>query len=96
MLTNISLHIQAGRTEVIMDNLNPDFVKSFITHYYFEEMQKLRFEVLVLLNSTCPFGLNLVRDILFSNIKLLLFVQIWQNLKFRTRLFKARLVLILD
>eukprot|EP00112_Aurelia_sp_Birch-Aquarium-sp1_P009496 Seg2080.8 transcript_id=Seg2080.8/GoldUCD/mRNA.D3Y31 product=Copine-8 protein_id=Seg2080.8/GoldUCD/D3Y31 len=34
-----------GRTEVIMDNLNPDFAKSFVMDYYFEEVQKLRFEV---------------------------------------------------
>ncbi|XP_044182239.1 copine-8-like isoform X1 [Acropora millepora] len=34
-----------GRTECIKDNLNPDFVKSFIISYFFEEMQKLRFEV---------------------------------------------------
>ncbi|XP_073229947.1 copine-8-like isoform X2 [Porites lutea] len=34
-----------GRTEHIMNNLNPDFVKTFIIHYFFEEMQKLRFEV---------------------------------------------------
>ncbi|XP_068758761.1 copine-8-like isoform X2 [Montipora capricornis] len=34
-----------GRTECIKNNLNPDFVKTFIIHYFFEEMQKLRFEV---------------------------------------------------
>ncbi|KAJ7331239.1 Copine-5 [Desmophyllum pertusum] len=34
-----------GRTEHIMNTLNPDFVKTFVIHYFFEEMQKLRFEV---------------------------------------------------
>lgn len=34
-----------GRTEHIMNTLNPDFVKTFTIHYFFEEMQKLRFEV---------------------------------------------------
>ena len=34
-----------GRTEHIMNNLNPDFVTTFVIHYFFEEMQKLRFEV---------------------------------------------------
>ncbi|XP_032242056.1 copine-8 isoform X2 [Nematostella vectensis] len=34
-----------GRTEVIMNNLNPDFVKKFTIHYFFEEIQKLRFQV---------------------------------------------------
>ncbi|XP_031566337.1 copine-8-like isoform X2 [Actinia tenebrosa] len=34
-----------GRTEYIMDNLNPDFVKTFVIHYFFEEVQKLKFEV---------------------------------------------------
>ncbi|XP_015753710.1 PREDICTED: copine-9-like [Acropora digitifera] len=35
-----------GRTECIKDNLNPDFVKSFVISYFFEEMQKLRFAVI--------------------------------------------------
>lgn len=34
-----------GRTEVIWNNLNPDFVKKFIIQYYFEQSQKLKFEV---------------------------------------------------
>lgn len=36
---------ELDRTEVIMDNLNPDFVKSFILDYFFEEQQMLRFDV---------------------------------------------------
>ncbi|XP_029637877.1 copine-8 isoform X4 [Octopus sinensis] len=34
-----------GRTEIIWNNLNPDFVKKFIIHYFFEECQKLKFEI---------------------------------------------------
>ncbi|KAK3736203.1 hypothetical protein QZH41_011890, partial [Actinostola sp. cb2023] len=34
-----------GRTETIMNNLNPDFVKTFTIHYFFEEVQKLKFQV---------------------------------------------------
>lgn len=34
-----------GRTETIMDNLNPNFSKTFIIEYFFECKQPLRFEV---------------------------------------------------
>eukprot|EP01027_Heterolobosea_sp_BB2_P009704 GEZU01014294.1.p1 GENE.GEZU01014294.1~~GEZU01014294.1.p1 ORF type:complete len:479 (+),score=115.69 GEZU01014294.1:68-1438(+) len=34
-----------GRTEHIKDNLNPNFTKSFVIDYYFEETQTLRFGV---------------------------------------------------
>ncbi|XP_041349780.1 copine-8-like [Gigantopelta aegis] len=34
-----------GRTEIIWNNLNPDFVKKFVMHYYFEQSQKLMFEI---------------------------------------------------
>lgn len=34
-----------GRTEVIWDNLNPEFVKKFVVDYFFEELQKLKFEI---------------------------------------------------
>ncbi|XP_005099340.1 copine-8 isoform X1 [Aplysia californica] len=34
-----------GRTEIIWNNLNPDFVKKFVMQYYFEQSQKLKFEV---------------------------------------------------
>ncbi|XP_052779910.1 copine-8-like isoform X2 [Mya arenaria] len=34
-----------GRTEVIWNNLNPDFVKKFVMQYCFEQSQKLKFEV---------------------------------------------------
>ncbi|XP_076448583.1 copine-8-like [Babylonia areolata] len=34
-----------GRTEIIWNNLNPDFVKKFVLHYYFEQSQKLKFEI---------------------------------------------------
>ncbi|KAL0187831.1 hypothetical protein M9458_014930, partial [Cirrhinus mrigala] len=33
------------RTEVIKSNLNPVFAKVLMLDYYFEEVQKLRFEV---------------------------------------------------
>ncbi|XP_033106485.1 copine-5-like [Anneissia japonica] len=33
------------RTEIIQNNLNPDFVKKFILDYYFEECQRLKFEI---------------------------------------------------
>jgi hypothetical protein len=34
-----------GQTEMLKDNLNPDFEKSFLMTYYFERHQPLRFEV---------------------------------------------------
>lgn len=34
-----------GRTEMVKDTLNPDFVKKFVISYFFEESQKLRFEI---------------------------------------------------
>lgn len=36
---------QLDRTEVIKSNLNPVFAKVLMLDYYFEEVQKLRFEV---------------------------------------------------
>lgn len=36
---------QLDRTEVIKSNLHPIFGKVFSLDYYFEEVQKLRFEV---------------------------------------------------
>jgi hypothetical protein len=38
-------YIEYGRTETIMDNLNPEFAKKFVIDYFFEESQKLKFEV---------------------------------------------------
>ncbi len=32
---------------MIKDTLNPDFVKKFVMDYFFEESQKLKFEVWV-------------------------------------------------
>ncbi|NXE30593.1 CPNE7 protein, partial [Ardeotis kori] len=37
--------LQVDRSEVIKSNLNPVFAKIFTVDYYFEEVQKLRFEV---------------------------------------------------
>ena len=36
---------QIGKTEIIQDNLNPEWVKKFILNYSFETVQKLRFEI---------------------------------------------------
>ncbi|KAH9504770.1 Copine-8 [Bulinus truncatus] len=36
---------ELARTEVIWNNLNPDFVKKFVIQYFFEQSQKLKFEV---------------------------------------------------
>ncbi len=38
---------QFGRTEMIKDTLNPDFVKKVLMQYFFEESQKLKFELWV-------------------------------------------------
>lgn len=37
--------LQFGRTEVIDNTLNPDFVRKFILDYFFEERQNLRFDL---------------------------------------------------
>lgn len=37
--------LQFGRTEVIDNTLNPDFVRKFIVDYFFEERQNLRFDL---------------------------------------------------
>ena len=37
--------VEVGRTEVVWDNLNPKFSKSFHVNYYFEREQKYKFEV---------------------------------------------------
>lgn len=34
-----------GKTEVIFNNLNPDFLKSFTVNYYFEKNQSVRIEI---------------------------------------------------
>uniref|UniRef100_A0A8D3CZ33 Copine Vb n=1 Tax=Scophthalmus maximus TaxID=52904 RepID=A0A8D3CZ33_SCOMX len=39
-----SLLLQFGRTEVIDNTLNPDFVRKYILDYFFEEKQNLRFD----------------------------------------------------
>jgi Ca2+-dependent lipid-binding protein len=36
---------ESGRTEIIDDNLNPEFSKKFEMTYRFETQQKLKFEV---------------------------------------------------
>ena len=41
----VKLHVmlQVGRTEMIKDTLDPNFVKKFIVDYFFEERQLLTF-----------------------------------------------------
>ena len=39
------MYNEIGRTEVIMDNLDPKFIKSFLVDYYFEERQNFKVEV---------------------------------------------------
>lgn len=36
---------QFGRTEVIDNTLNPDFLRKFVLDYFFEEKQNLRFDL---------------------------------------------------
>uniref|UniRef100_A0A674CRD8 Copine Va n=1 Tax=Salmo trutta TaxID=8032 RepID=A0A674CRD8_SALTR len=38
-------YVQFGRTEVIDNTLDPDFVRKYILDYFFEEKQNLRFDV---------------------------------------------------
>jgi len=54
----IDVAVQVGRTEVIQDNLNPDFVRKFVLDYFFEESQKLKFEMFVRLLSISDFSWN--------------------------------------
>uniref|UniRef100_A0A7N6C302 C2 domain-containing protein n=1 Tax=Anabas testudineus TaxID=64144 RepID=A0A7N6C302_ANATE len=50
MVLTVSLSVflsffQFGRTEVIDNTLNPDFVRKFVLDFFFEEKQNLRFDV---------------------------------------------------
>ncbi|VDQ04680.1 unnamed protein product [Trichobilharzia regenti] len=40
--------VELDRTEIIQNNLNPDFAKKIVMEYHFEEQQRLNFAVLVL------------------------------------------------
>ncbi|XP_043374475.1 copine-9 isoform X2 [Dermochelys coriacea] len=42
-----------GRTEVIDNTLNPDFVRKFVLDYFFEEKQNLRFDVYNVDSKSC-------------------------------------------
>ena len=46
------LKFQHGRTEMVLNNLNPKFAKTFVIDYYFEEVQKLKFAVFDIDNAT--------------------------------------------
>ncbi|KAK0410431.1 hypothetical protein QR680_005129 [Steinernema hermaphroditum] len=37
--------VEVGRTECVMNNLNPEWAKTILVDYFFEEVQKVRFEV---------------------------------------------------
>jgi hypothetical protein len=37
--------MENNRTELIWDNLNPNFAKTFIIDYFFEVQQHIKFEV---------------------------------------------------
>lgn len=47
---------QQGRTEKILNNLNPNFAKTLVADYYFEEVQKLKFVVYDIDNETQTLG----------------------------------------
>lgn len=44
-ITTFFLLLQFGRTEVIDNTRNPDFVRKFVLDFFFEEKQNLRFDV---------------------------------------------------
>lgn len=44
-LCRVASFLQFGRTEVIDNTLNPDFVRKFVLDFFFEEKQNLRFDV---------------------------------------------------
>ena len=48
LFSTILFLLQFGRTEVIDNTLNPDFVRKYILDYFFEEKQNLRFDLWVL------------------------------------------------
>lgn len=52
-LTLSPLSFQVGRTEKIMNCLNPTFSKPFVIDYYFEMVQKLRFEMYDIDSESC-------------------------------------------
>ena len=50
------IFFQQGRTEKILNNLNPNFAKTFTVDYFFEEVQKLKFAVFDIDNETQSLG----------------------------------------
>lgn len=48
--------IQYGRTEMILNCLNPKFAKKFVLDYYFEMVQRLKFCVYDIDNNTYDLG----------------------------------------
>ncbi|XP_073344936.1 copine-3-like [Pagrus major] len=47
---------EIGRTEMILNNLNPKFAKKFVLDYYFEMVQKMKFSVYDIDNDTYDLG----------------------------------------
>ncbi|KAJ8369658.1 hypothetical protein SKAU_G00096860 [Synaphobranchus kaupii] len=45
LLSGTLWQLPFGRTEVIDNTLNPDFVRKFVLDFFFEEKQNLRFDV---------------------------------------------------
>lgn len=52
-LLTTCVSFQFGRTEMILNCLNPRFSKKFVIDYYFEMVQKLKFCVYDIDNDTC-------------------------------------------
>lgn len=57
--------VEFGRTEIIWNNLNPEWAKKFLINYFFEERQQLKFEVFVLAFYRL-FSCHRMRNITFS------------------------------
>lgn len=55
-LTLLLLWNQFGRTEMILNCLNPKFSKKFVLDYYFEMVQRLKFCVYDIDNDTYDLG----------------------------------------
>uniref|UniRef100_A0A8C6FVQ8 C2 domain-containing protein n=1 Tax=Moschus moschiferus TaxID=68415 RepID=A0A8C6FVQ8_MOSMO len=66
-----------GRTEVIDNTLNPDFVRKFILDYFFEERENLRFDLCLTNSAYTPGGSSYIsmadflRSLDFSQLILL-------------------------
>lgn len=66
LFPSIFFLLQFGRTEVIDNTLNPDFVRKYILDYFFEEKQNLRFDLWVLFFEIKNEWMNYVFSFLFN------------------------------